>query len=593
MYYDAFKEQYGLANWYSNNPSTYLLLKSGTDIDQFNPRIADFSKRKFKEAHGTGGLEYEGKIFLQRYSQKYLYNTYDNGVQVGGRIQYVRLFSIIALFILVIACINFMNLATAKASRRMKEVGVKKVLGARRKTLIIQYIGESMLMTLLSLAVSVLLVYLVLPQFREITGKDLKLNFDASLMMTMLGITVITGFVAGSYPAIYLSAFKPVLVLKGKLNISSKESFFRRGLVVFQFTISIVLIVSVIVVYKQMNLVQTQNLGYNKNNIIQFSNEGRLRKDPGVFLSQVKNIPGVINASSLDGDMVGNHSGGGGISWPGKAENQGIEFSGLDVYYDFMETLELKLVEGRSFSRRYGLDEDKVLFNEEAISAMQLKNPVGQIVTMWGKKKEIIGVVKNFHFESLHKKVGPFFFRFSQDNANLLVKIKAGMEKETISKLSKFYKSYNIGLPLEYKFLDEEFQRLYASEQRVAILSRYFAALAIIISCLGLFGLTAFTAQKRQKEIGIRKVIGATVGNLAVMLSKDFFKLVLVAVLIAFPVAWWAMNKWLNDFAYRVSIGADIFLIAGASVVVITLLTVSFQSIRAALTNPVIALKSE
>lgn len=592
LYYDTLKDKYGLSTWHSNSPSTYVILKKGTDVKQFNDKIRNFAQVKFKIAHGSVN-KYEGIIFAQRYSDKYLHNRYDNGVQAGGRIEYVRLFSIIAIFILVIACINFMNLATSRAARRIKEVGVKKVMGARRGMLIFQYMSESMLMTLLSLIGAILFVSLVLPQFRIITGKDLSLHFDLNLTLVVLAITLITGIAAGSYPAIYLSRFKPVTVLKGKLQISAGESWIRKGLVVFQFAISAILIVSVLVVYKQMDLIQTRNLGYNKDNIIQFANEGKLRQNLATFLSEVKKIPGVVNASSMNGDLVGNHSGGGGVSWPGQLTGQGIEFSGLDVDDDLMGTLDLKMMEGRFFSKQFTGESDKVIFNEAAVAAMGLKDPVGQTVTMWGKKKQIIGVIKDFHFESLYKEVRPFFFRFSNDNSNVLVKIKAGKERETISRVEKFYKNYNLGLSFEYKFLDDSYQALYASEQRVSVLSRYFAGIAIIISCLGLFGLAAFTAQKRQKEIGIRKVVGASVSNIAAMLSKDFLKLVLIAVVVAFPLSWWAMNQWLDNFAYRINIGAGIFVIAGVAILLITLLTIGFQAMKAAVANPVKSLKTE
>jgi putative ABC transport system permease protein len=593
LYFDTFRDMYALNAWYGNSPDTYLVLKKGTDVKKFNEKIRDFCKKKLVAAHGDKNLKWEGIIFLQRYSDKYLYNRYENGVQSGGRIEYVKLFSIIAVFILIIACINFMNLATAKAAGRIKEVGIKKVVGAGRRSLVLQYMGESMLMTFLSLGLAILLVSLALPAFREITGKTLPFNFNTDLILSALVITIFTGFIAGSYPALYLSGFKPVKALKGKLQLSSGRSAIRKGLVVVQFVISAVLIVSVLVVYKQMKLIQTQNLGYDKDNIIRFANEGKIRQNPGAFLSEVRSIPGVVSASSADGDLVGNHSGGGGISWPGKLPNQGVEFSGLDVDYDLMETLGLKMTEGRMFSKEFGTETDKVVFNETAIAAMGLKDPVGQTVNMWGRKKQIIGVVRDFHFESVYNKVTPFFFRFSQDNINMYVKIRAGEEKETIERLEKFYKTYNLGLPFEYKFLDQEYQKLYVSEQRVSVLSRYFAGLAIIISCLGLFGLAAFTAQRRQKEIGIRKVIGASVSTIAFMLSKDFIKLVLISMLIAFPLAWWMLDQWLDNFAYRTQIGAEVFLIAGVSTFIITIFTVSFQAIKAAVTNPVVAIKSE
>ena len=447
-----------------------------------------------------------------------------------------------------------MNLSTAKASKRVKGSGNKKVIGASRRSLILQYMGESMLMAFLSLVIASLLVALLLPAFKEITGKEISLQFSSGLVFSIIGITLVTGLIAGSYPAIYLSGFKPAMVLKGKLNTSAGESWIRQGLVVFQFSISVILIVSVMVVYKQMKLIQTTNLGYNKDNIIRFSNEGRLRENLSGFISEIKNIPGVVNASGADGDLLGNagHSGSG-INWEGKNPNVGIEYYGVDVNYDFIETMGLKMAQGRAFSKNFGSDSSKVIFNESAIAAMGLKNPIGKTVSLWGQKKEIIGIVKDYHFESLYKKIGPAFLTYSQNNSNLLVKIKAGAERETIPQIEQFYKKYNPGLTFDYKFLDDDYQALYSSEQRVAVLSRYFAGIAIIISCLGLFGLAAFTAQKRQKEIGIRKVVGASVSNIATMLSKDFLKLVLIALSIAIPLSWWAANQWLQSFAYRIT----------------------------------------
>lgn len=592
-YFEQYKDVYNLTFWDSNNPSTYVILKKGTNLHQLNEKIRDFCKLKYKAAHGTDGVEWQAGIFLQRYSDKYLYNRYENGVQAGGRIEYVRLFSIIAIFILVIACINFMNLSTAKAAGRIKEIGIKKVVGASRRSLVFQYLFESLLMSFLSLLIAIIFITLLLPSFNHITGKQLHLDLHIRLILSVLGITLLTGLIAGSYPALYLSGFNPAVVLKGKLKTSAGELWVRKGLVVFQFALSALFIVSVLVVHKQMKLIQTKNLGYNKDNIISFANEGKLRKGLETFLAELRRMPGVVNASSIDGDLMGNHGGGGGINWEGKSPEQGIEFSGLDGDYELIETLGLKMAQGRSFSREFGSDSSKVIFNETAIAAMGLKNPVGKTVYLWGKEKQIIGVVKNFHFESLYKRVGPFFLRYAGNNNNVLVKIKAGKEKETIDRIQKFYQEYNLGLPFEYKFLDDGYRTLYASEQRVAVLSRYFAGIAIIISCLGLFGLAAFTAHRRQKEIGIRKVVGATVSNVVVMLSGDFLKLVLIAVLIAFPLSWWVLHQWLNSFAYRINLDADIFGIAGASIIVITLLTISYQSIKAALANPVKSLKMD
>jgi ABC-type antimicrobial peptide transport system permease subunit len=592
-YYSTFSKKYGLDLWYSNNPSTYLLLHKGTDPIAFNNKIKDYGRRKLIATNAKDAVQYEGDMFVQRYSERYLHNFYDNGKIAGGRIVYVRLFSIIAIFIIIIACINFMNLATARANAKMKDVGVRKIIGARRGSLIFQYISESIFMALLSLCIAIVIVWLLLPEFRNITGKDLHFDFSINTILSVAGITLLSGLLAGSYPAVYLSGFKPAAALKNSSGPTGGQSLIRRGLVVFQFAVSVVFIVAVIVVYRQMDLVQKKNLGFNKDNVIYFTAEGKVYNDFGTFLTELKKVPGVVHASGMDGDLVGNHSGGGGISWPGKTADEGIEFDGLDVNYDWIETFGMQVKAGRTFSTEYGGDSSSVLFNETAIKAMRIKNPIGKKITMWGKEKTIVGVLKDFNYESLYKKPGPFFVRFEPKNTTLLVKVKGGTIDQTLARVKDLYESFNKGLAFEYKFIDDDFAKLYASERRVAVLSKYFAGLAIIISCLGLFGLSAFTAQRRQKEIGIRKVIGAAAHDIAFMLSKDFLKLVLIALAIAFPVSWWLMNGWLNEFQYRVVIGADIFALAIFATVIVTLVTVSFQSVRAALANPVKSLRTE
>ncbi len=580
--------------WGSNMVSTYVVLKPGTDIDIFNNEIKNFTKAKIKSLYADKDLvKWEGDLFVQKYSDRYLHNNFVNGIQSGGRIEYLKLFSIIAIFILIIACINFMNLSTAKASRRMKEVGIKKVIGASRSSLIVQYMGESLLMAFVSLVIALLLVVLLLPVFKEITGKNINLQLNANLIVSSVCITFITGLIAGSYPAFYLSRFKPVSILKGKLNTSWGESLVRRGLVIFQFSVSVILVVSVLVVYRQMKLIQTTNLGYNKDNIIRFSNDDNLAENLSSFITEIKNIPGVIHASDVDGDLMGHYShAGGGISWEGKDPKLGIEYYGNSVGDEFFETMGLQMTEGRAFSKDFA-NSSSVIFNQAAIKAMGLKNPIGKTVSMWGEKKQIVGVVKDYHFESLYKKIGPAFFTFSPVNPTTVVKIKAGTEQQTIAGVQALYKRYNRGLDFSYAFLDEDYNKLYASEQRVAELSKYFAGIAILISCLGLFGLAAFTAQKRQKEIGIRKVVGASISNIAAMLSTDFLKLVLVSLLIAIPISWWAANQWLQSFAYRIRLNAGIFVIAAIAIITITLVTISFQTIKAALANPVKSLRSE
>jgi putative ABC transport system permease protein len=574
--------------WGNSDPSTFILLKKEADITRFNAKIKGYLTAKDSNL--------KAQLFAVKYSEKYLHGQFVNGVQAGGRITYVRLFSIIGLFILVIACINFMNLSTAKASGRIKEVGIKKAVGALRSSLVIQYLGESLLMAFLSLIFAVLLLILLLPQFNEITGKHIELRFDGLLILAVLGITLLTGLISGSYPAFYLSGFSPALVLKGKLKSSVGELMVRKGLVVFQFAISLVFIVSVLVVYKQINYIQTRNLGYNRDHIIHFEipleMDSVKMKTAETFLGEVKNVPGVVNASSYNHNLTGNHGAVSDLDWPGKIPGKYIEFSNLEVGFNFIETLGMKLKEGRSFSRNQNAYKEIVL-NEAGIKSMGIKDPLGKTVKLWGQERQIVGVVKNFNFESLYETVKPCFFQAYPVMPNIMVKISGGSGKQTIAGVEQIFQKYHQGLVFDYQFLDENYKALYVSEQRIGLLSQYFAGLAILISCLGLFGLAAFTAQRRQKEIGIRKVVGATVSNVAVMLSMDFLKLVFAAMIFAFPFVAWAMNQWLHEFAYSIDLNISVFLIAGLSVTFLTLFTVGYQAIKAALTDPIQSLKSE
>lgn len=587
--FDLFAEKRPfILQWGNSDPRTYIVLKNGTNIDRFNARIKTFLESKERKSGNT--------LFVRRFSDQYLYGQYKDGVQAGGRIEYIRLFTIIAIFLLVIACINFMNLSTAKATGRIKEVGIKKVVGAGRTTLILQYLGESVVMSFLSLILAIILIAVLLPAFNLITGKELTLNFSAQLILTVSCITLVTGLIAGSYPALYISGFKPALVLKGKLKTSVGELWVRKGLVVFQFTLSVVAIIAVITVYRQINYIQSKNLGYSRDNVIDFPIP--LAWDSvGInnaisFVNELRNIPGVVSAGSHAHNLNGDHGGISGFEWSGKDPSTDISFANLEMGNGFLETVGIKIKEGRYFSGNANA-RNEIIFNESAIKNMGLKDPVGKTVKFWGMERRIVGVAEDFNFESLYETIKPCFFQMFPIAPNIVVKIKTGSEKQTIAQIQKTYASFNKGLAFDYRFLDEEYQALYTSENRVAVLSKYFAGLAILISCLGLFGLAAFTAQKRQKEIGIRKVVGATVSSVVVMLSKDFLKLVIIAALIAFPLVWWAMNNWLNSFAYRIQIGAEVFVIAAAAIIIITLLTISFQSIKAAIANPVKSLRTE
>jgi putative ABC transport system permease protein len=581
--YDLFLEKHEwLQAWDSNDPSTYVVLKKGVSAAQFNKKIAGFLKSKDKDS--------EGELVAQLFSDRYLHGKFENGVQSGGRIEYVKLFSLIAVFILGIACINFMNLSTARAARRSKEVGIKKVVGARRQTLILQYLGESVLLSLVSLIIAVLLVALFIPAFNDITGKQLTLRFDARLILTCVGIALASGIIAGSYPSLYLSGFRPVAILKGRLKTSLSELWIRKGLVVFQFALSVILIVSVLVVYKQMDFVQSKNLGYSRDNVLYFDTE----KASESFLAELKRVPGVVNASAFFHDMTGDHGGTRAVDWEGRAPDFYGDFGNLEAGYDIIETLGFEITSGRSFSRE--LAPGQIIFNESAIKLMGLKDPVGKTVKLWGNDRTIVGVVRDFHFESLYKKIEPCFIQLVPAfpaTTKVMVKIKGGTEKATIDKLQQFYKAYNPGIAFGFTFLDEDYQTLYTSEKKVSVLSRYFAGLAILISCLGLFGLAAFTAEKRKKEISIRKVLGASVKGVSFLLTKEFVKLVLLANVIAWPVAYYFVLQWLQDFTYKIDINIWMFLLAGLAAIIITIMTVGFQAIKAAVANPVKSLRTE
>ncbi|MEX2233803.1 MAG: ABC transporter permease [Cyclobacteriaceae bacterium] len=551
---------------------TYVTTKEGTDIDQFNDKLGGFLESK------SGNLSHR-TLFLRPFADKYLFGKYENGKVSGGRIEYIKLFSIIAAFILLIACVNFMNLSTAKASRRMKEIGIKKVIGAKRTTLIFQYLGESLLMSFLSLFLAILVVDLFLPQFNSITGKDLVMNFDRPIITTFLSITLFTGLVAGSYPAMHLSGINTAKVLKGQFNTSMGELWVRKGLVIFQFSVSVIFIVALFVVSRQIDLIQTKDLGYEKDNLLYFETSGMIVKNPEAFLYEIKQMPGVVNASSMLDNFVF-----------GRRENIQFDMYITQVNYDFIETLGIEIREGRSFSRNFGSDTLQFIYNEAAIEYLGIKDPVGKILPSGYK---IVGVVKNF-IQSIHEAAKPHRFILSPYYAmTILVKIKGGMEKTTIQNLEKFYKSFNPGYVFKYKFLDEAFQAQYAAELKVASLSKYFAGVAITISCLGLFGLASFTAERRIKEIGVRKVLGSSVTGIVYLLSVDFTKIVLISIIIALPVSFLIAKQWLDSFAFKISLEWWYFVGSGLLALFIAWLTVGAQAIKAARVNPVKCLRDE
>lgn len=585
--FEKFKEiNPSVIEWGNTGPHTYLLLKEGVDPSAFNEKIKDYLIQKDES------ITYR-KLFIRPYADGYLYGTYENGQQAGGRIEYIRLFSLVAGFILVIACINFMNLTTAKASRRIKEVGIKKAVGAHRSLLIFQYMTESILMTFISLIIALAVVSIVLPQFNLITGKQLTLDLTWPVIVSFLSITLLTGIFAGSYPALYLSRFNPAVVLKGKFKNSLGELWARKGLVVFQFVMSAILIVTVLVVYNQIQFIQSQNLGFDKSRIITFPYEGKITKNPELFLSQLKELPGIENASYLQ-TFVENQSSTIGLTWEGKDPDTNITFQNFSAGYDMIATLGMEMVAGRSFSRDYASDSTGIILNETAVRVIGLENPIGAKVNLWGLDRTVIGVVKDFHYMSLHEEVMPIFIKpLDGITMNVIVKLTDHTDESTLTGLADFYQNFNPGYTFEYTFMDSEYQQLYNAERQVATLSKYFASLAIVISCLGLFGLAAFTTERRMKEIGIRKILGSSNRAIIVLLTTEFTLMVISAILIATPISYFLARNWLDRYTLRIDLEWWFFGLAGMAALIIALVTVGFQTLKASRINPVDCLQDD
>jgi predicted permease len=579
--------------WGNNGPLAYVQLREGVELTAFQQKIKPVLRGLDKKADGK---VYDVELFLQPYPETYLYSGQENGEISGGRIQYVRLFSGAALFLLLIAAINFMNLSTARSVQRAREVGIRKVAGAGRFQLMGQFMGEALLMTILALSLAGVGAWLLLPAFNQLTGKHITLSLaEVTTWPLLLGVTLLTALVAGSYPALFLSALQPVSVLKGTLKFKPGAKLFRQGLVVLQFGLSLLLIVGTIVVYRQVDMIQNKHIGFARENLLYVPLEGNVAAKYPTFRQELLQMSGIASVSWMSGKPHQLGSSTSGVTWPGKDESVQIEFTQAAVGYDLTSTLHLQLAAGRDFSMKFSTDSSAYLINEEAARRIGYQDPVGKPLTFWEKQGTIIGVIKNFHFRSLHDPMEPLVLRLVENTAwgYALVRPRPGQTRQALESLETLHQRMNPSFPFSYQFADEEYQRLYQSEQLVQQLAGYSAALALFIACLGLFGLAAFTAEQRTKEIGVRKVLGSSVGGIVLLLSKDFLKLVALSILIASPVAWLVMQNWLENFAYKIQVQWWMFAVAGGLVLLISLLTVSFQSIKAALINPVKSLHSE
>ncbi|MEO6286484.1 MAG: ABC transporter permease [Dyadobacter sp.] len=583
-----------LKDWGTNVPETRIQLHTDGNGVSVDPGKLETKMKAFLKTRNPGmqAKGFDIQLFLQPTQEAYLYSNFKNGFQDGGRIEYVRLFGIVAVFILLIACINFMNLATARSVKRAREVGVRKVVGAGRGWLIGQFVGEALVLTSLALIVAVLFVWALLPTFNSLTEKHITFQLaNASFWLTLLGMTLVTGLIAGSYPALFLSSLNPIKVLKGSIRFGSGARFFRQGLVVFQFALSLLLIIGTVIVYRQMDFIQTKNLGFDRQGMVYVSSEGELMEKYDTFKQELLEMPGIESVTKMEGTPTNGFGTTGNVQWPGKDPTTSVQFQFSQVDYDFTKTLKLT-VAGRDFSKDFGSDSLNYIINETAARRIGYQDPIGKPLTMWGKTGTIIGVVSDYHQSSMHTAIEPFIAKLGPGKM-IIVRIRPGQTKQAMTSMETLARQMNPKFPFTYKFADEAFQALYRSETVVGTLANYFAFLAIFICCLGLFGLAAFTAEQRTKEIGVRKVLGASVAGIVTLLSKDFLKLVLIAIVIASPIAWYAMNQWLRDFVYRIDIEWWVFVLAGLLAVVIALLTVSFQSIKAALMDPVKTLRSE
>lgn len=576
-----------LKSWGNNGILTYLQLNPGTDITAFNEKIAG-KLRKYNKDSDTD-------LFVQAVSEMYLYNKFENGKVSGGRIGQVRLFSVVAVFLLLIACINFMNLATARAAKRAKEVGVRKAIGAGKADLVRQFMLESVLVALLALFVSLNLAGMLLPAFNELTGKEVSLDLsDPWLLLLLLGVALFTGLVSGSYPAFFLSSFDPVLVLKGTARMNKLAAVFRKGLVVFQFSLSGLLIISTLVVYLQLHYIRTKDIGMERENMVYVPLEGELKDKYELVKRELKSVAGVLAVSAADQRPLNLVNSTGGIEWKGKDAQANILFGFMRVDYDFLETMGIRLKEGRDLSRDYGTDTAAFLVNEEAVRLMHMQEPVGQSLKLNNKAGHIIGVMKNFQAVPAQHSIPPIVLElYPQQAGYLFFRLAPGKTQEVLAAVEQILARHNPAFPFEYHFLDEDFEALYKSETIMGQLTTYFAGIAIFISCLGLFGLALFTAEQRKKEIGIRKVLGASVSSIVYMLSKDFLKLVFIANLVALPLGWHLMRRWLEGYADRTELSWWVFAAAFGATLLIAMLTLSFHALKTAVANPVTSIRTE
>ncbi len=566
--------------WWS--PSTFLKLQKEVSLSGFNQKISEFFQSQFEEGNdeSLSALPFTARRF-------FFWNTQ----------QFIMIYSVIAVFIVIMSCINFINLSTARSANRACEIGIRKVSGAVRKNLIFQFLGESFFLTIIAIVLALVTVSALLPSFNSLTGKQIAADSlsQPSILLIILGLILFTAIASGSYPSLILSSFKPVQVLKGQLNLGSSGSFFRKILVVFQFSISIILIVGTGVVYKQLSFIKTKDVGYAKDQLITISLKGESRRSYEVLKSRLNSDSRILGVTGMADDLPDFWSTSSTAEWEGKDMTKEIHVGFNFVDYDVAKTLGLELVEGRDFSREFMADaESGYLVNEELVKIMGFESAVGRPFKEFGKAGNIIGVFKNTHFRPLTSQINPLYFQLRPGRINhLVIRVPTENTQTTIQFIKETWEEIIPMYPFEFRFVDDDFNLAYTSIVRMSGLANVFTFIAIFIACLGLFGLASFTAEQRSKEIGIRKVLGASMPGIVVLLSKEFTKWVLIANVIGWPLAYFVMNRWLQNFAYRVKIGPEIFILSGLAALAITLIAVGYQTVKAATANPVDSLRYE
>jgi len=593
----TFAEDQGFKNvtdpWRCNCYLGYVEIADKGDMDQISGKIKDIKLDKVNKSE----LTQHPQVFLNPMDRWHLFSEFKNGVSVSGRIQYVWLFGLIGLFVLLLACINFMNLSTARSEKRAKEVGIRKAIGSLRSQLIAQFFCESLLIAFLAFFLSLLLVQLILPFFNDVAGKKMMVPFgNAIFWISCIGFSLITGMIAGSYPAFYLSSFKPVKVLKGTFRAGRLASIPRRVLVVVQFSVSIILIIGTMVVFRQIQFAKDRPIGYSRDGLVMVEmRTGDIHKHFDAVKNELLQTGSIASMAESGSPVTSVWSTNAGFDWKGKDPNMAVDFPNIDVSLDYGKTVGFQFTDGRDFSKDFGSDSTAFIINQTAAKFLGLKKPVGEIIMWDGVPFTVIGVIKDMIVESPYTRVRPMLYHLSKDIGNIVtVKLNPIISASaSLSRIESVFKKYNPSQPFEYQFIDEQYARKFENEQRIGKLSSFFAVLAIFISCMGLFGMASFVAEQRTKEIGIRKALGASVLNVWKLLSTEFVLIVLLSCAIAIPVAYYFLAKWLMNYEYHAAISWWIFVLSVVGALVITLLTVSFQAIKAAIANPVKSLRTE